>query len=376
MQFFPSWIARSAQQLAAATYSSIMLASSQIEKHPVINATPNSLFDLFQSTVDNYKAHKANLKIQMPKIFELFKSLKTYLKCQPNTLNRIQRTQTIIENIVVVSFSQLAQEKQNLVFGTLYNIVRPQTQDPKWAEHNFQKHMPQFLQALDLHGFLGREARHCDILVGDEQIQQFKSHTFTLGRQPLPRGEISYINGITTTPDAARGDAERISDNLASSHDISVVYNGSQDLVKTLAMQGGLATAPVKLILDQWMRFFSTRPSNENYLQICFSQGAVHVNNALNALEPALRKRICVIAIAPAIFIPPTEGCKVRHFFKANDPFAQYTHGRGRLFETPKPEDIIELPEDSAFPHDPHGPEFVKAMKPLVERYIKTNSIL
>ena len=44
---------------------------------------------------------------------------------------------------------------------------------------------------------------------------------------------------------------------------------------------------------------------NAKYLQLCHSQGALHLRNALQGLPQEIRDRVIVLAIAPAAIITP-----------------------------------------------------------------------
>jgi hypothetical protein len=80
-----------------------------------------------------------------------------------------------------------------------------------------------------------------------------------------------------------------------------------------------------------------------------------------------------VLAICPACFIPPVDGCEVVHAYKLDDPvllaaegFSRATAGRG----------LIQVDNtDGANPHDPHGANFVAVLRPLVATWMRTGSL-
>ncbi len=73
------------------------------------------------------------------------------------------------------------------------------------------------------------------------------------------------------------------------------------------------ATEPVKQLHTMWNSFFEKSSVNAKFLMVCHSQGAIHVRNALLDYPPALRKRIIVVAIAPAAFIYQATCAQVIH---------------------------------------------------------------
>ena len=63
-----------------------------------------------------------------------------------------------------------------------------------------------------------------------------------------------------------------------------------------------------------WNSFFDKSSANAKFLMICHSQGAIHVRNALLDYPPELRKRIIVVAIAPAAYIYQKTCAKMIHY--------------------------------------------------------------
>ena len=74
-----------------------------------------------------------------------------------------------------------------------------------------------------------------------------------------------------------------------------------------------IATEPVKMIHETWNRVFS-KNKNARILQICHSQGAINVRNALLSYDPALRLQIDVVAIAPGGYIYSDTCGSVHHY--------------------------------------------------------------
>lgn len=150
------------------------------------------------------------------------------------------------------------------------------------------------------------------------------SKIYHLGRPQFPEGlGIGFINGIENDFEYAFQSAMLVSA-LARGYDVDGVYNATHGLdvdLKECAM--GLhyiATPPVRLLYATWDRFFQRSPPFAIYLQVCHSQGALHVRNALLTYPEALRQRIVVIAIAPAAYILPGTCKKVYHYVSPTDP--------------------------------------------------------
>ena len=104
----------------------------------------------------------------------------------------------------------------------------------------------------------------------------------------------------------ARESTEYVS-KLSGGHNIHAVYNAthgrSADLKECWKGLNYIATEPVRQLHKMWDSFFEKSSASAKFLMICHSQGAIHVRNALLDYPPELRKRILVVAIAPAAYI-------------------------------------------------------------------------
>lgn len=142
-------------------------------------------------------------------------------------------------------------------------------------------------------------------LCGDDE----GSKTYDLGvdgRPDLPNGlGIGFINGVWNRYEDAKESVEYIS-RFSGGYNIHAVYNathGALDLPECGLGLIGIATEPVKQLHKMWNSFFEKSNKQVKFLMICHSQGAIHVRNALLDYSPELRKRILVVAIAPAAYI-------------------------------------------------------------------------
>lgn len=350
--------------------------------HHFSNKTPmtvlpgdrHPLLQIFEAkTLDEYRAAKKSLKTLSEGLYQYYKVERKEIKS--DFTDKLLRAREAVERVSKTIYG--TSNKQNEISGSIYMLNKSDSNDLDWGRNHALDDTKKLIFALDMEGQLGREKKECLIWDNYEINQTLKSSTYSLERPLLNKGGIGYINGVYTPFHIAKNDANRLSVNLANGVNFSCIYNSSQglaeDVALSLLLQGGICTPPVRLLLQQWMQFFATHDSSENFLQICFSQGVCHVSNALDLLDPKLRQRIHVIAIAPAVYIPKMEGCQVKHFTKLEDPVRYVAKDRTRMDEHDP--DIIVVPADTCNPHDPHGPEFVKAIAPFVQKYIEENKI-
>ena len=134
---------------------------------------------------------------------------------------------------------------------------------------------------------------------------------------------ICYINGINTSFNEARGTVSQLSE-LAGGLNIYGVYNPSfsfiGDLCISLSLLIRTKTKTQQCIKELWDDFFSSSDKDGLLLQICSNQGAIFVRNALEEYNPEFRKRICVLALAPAVHINPNLCCQITSLQTFFDP--------------------------------------------------------
>ena len=128
---------------------------------------------------------------------------------------------------------------------------------------------------------------------------------------------IGFTNGIWNDYGMAKESAQYIS-RLSGGYNIHAVYNATHgklpDLKESKIGLNYIATDPVRQLHRMWNSFFERSSANAKFLMICHSQGAIHVRNALLDYPPELRKRILVVAIAPAAYIYKETCAKVIHY--------------------------------------------------------------
>jgi hypothetical protein len=139
--------------------------------------------------------------------------------------------------------------------------------------------------------------------------QHPKSSTpFTIpGRQD---SDICWTNGISNTFEDSKNSARYIQ-SLAGGSEVSGVYNCTHSLLIDVLEAGvlnhpGYSPNTAPMLEGKWRQFLEAnkhRP-NARLLQVCHSQGAIHVRNALEHAPPEIRDRVIVVAIAPAAVVP------------------------------------------------------------------------
>ena len=345
-----------------------------------MNLGPHPMAALYQATDETYKQLKQAVKEISPLEHASLKRIKQNESLR--RLGKIEKTKEAIHRLVLDKLGALSQIEKNQLYGKVYKLTRPSTDDPQWGEHHALDNIPLLIDSMYSCGFISCSQTTKITLWEKERSLTNKSHYFSLEqRRELGVGEIGYINGIGTSFDQARWDAYRFSDDLAASHNIHCVYSATHgyatDLYISLQAQSGISSEPVLLLLEQWDDFFQrSKSTEERYLQLCMSQGAIMVNLALSLLPPHLRERICVIAIAPGCFIPTNEASQIIHIIKKEDTVPNALALNRELISSGNPS-IIVVPNDQGHhPHDPHGPSYVAVARRYVQHYFEHNRII
>ena len=145
-----------------------------------------------------------------------------------------------------------------------------------------------------------------------------QSHIYDVGFLKLPKNMgIGTINGMGNSFKEAQENAEYIS-KLSGGYNIYAVYNATHgpdvDYYEILLGLDYIATEPVRQLHRMWNNFFDESSKDAMFLMICHSQGAIHVRNALLDYPEEIRRRILVVAIAPATYIDGHLCGGVMHF--------------------------------------------------------------
>ena len=295
------------------------------------------------------------------------------------SLNCLHICQEKIRDYAIQKLHALSQDERDRVYGSIYQIAgRPKTTDLKWGEHEATANTKRLISGLHCQAKIGGPLKNAQYLKNWETEGGNYSLNFTIDGKELQCGEIGYINGAGTDYTYAIGDAYRIREAHCQGHAMHCVYASDQG---TLADASSVTLAhtmqilpQARLLIQRWTEFFEKAGPNEKYLQICMSRGAIDVAAALAALPEELKKRILVIAIAPAYIIENTTCCKAINLIIKEDPIpfiAPNSPLIGKACEVK----ILPRHTDCANQHDPHGSSYRTYITPLVDQYIRTNDI-
>lgn len=126
--------------------------------------------------------------------------------------------------------------------------------------------------------------------------------------------------------------------------------HGGWDLIEAGLNLLGMDSKPVKQLHQNWDSFFKNSPDDSIYIQNAHSQGVIQVRNALRSYDPELRKRIHVIAIAPAAYISQKICGSVVHFVSKRD-FVPWFDVPGRILNRKNIKSLDPHPEAELLDH-------------------------
>lgn len=138
-------------------------------------------------------------------------------------------------------------------------------------------------------------------------VMENRSRIYEFGEANKQNSRVSFcfINGVFNSFDGAQESAELIS-NAAGGAYVRGVYNCSNGVLDLVECAMGLLridTDPVAKLHQLWDEEFARLGKDGIIAQLCHSQGAIHVRNALETYDPIKRMRIHVLAVAPAAYI-------------------------------------------------------------------------
>lgn len=208
--------------------------------------------------------------------------------------------------------------------------------------------------------------------------KEFPPAIYYLGLPNLPKGEIAFINGMNHKPHRAVKCSLMLSE-LAGKHNVYTIYNPTHGLFGDLRkcyheLYKFKVSLPVSKLHEKWDAFFAANPGHRKYLQFCHSQGAIQVRNALFRYPKELRKRIIVIAIAPAAYIPDEICHHALHYVSRRD-IVPYFDKLGR--NLCKESTVILTPHKDArfFDHHFLSPTYRPAIAHHLQEYLRENGI-
>jgi hypothetical protein len=162
---------------------------------------------------------------------------------------------------------------------------------------------------------------------------------------------------------------------LAGGYNVHGAYNATHgkaiDAYEYAFNRLGVATPPVRCLHEKWDAFFAKADPGVPILQICHSQGAVLLRNALMSYPVELRKRIIVVAIAPGAYISKRLCKDVTHYVtKWNRDPVPWLDPRGLKKEH---YNVISLKSPKNAPGFDHGfqsPTYRDALMREADRYL------
>ena len=230
-------------------------------------------------------------------------------------------------------------------------------------------------------GLLGNLLMSSDSVTGKfygfEEIFKNRSQLFYTGALGSQGLGIGWINGINTDFSYSSGSAEILSA-MAGGETVLGVYNATHnwkfDLVECGLGLKGVLTEPAALLQQQWNTFFSQNPSDRLFLQVCHSQGAIHVRNALMDYPEELRNRIKVVAVAPGSYIPRELCHSSIHYVLPGDIVPKFDiKGRQKCKKN-----TVVLKPDPNVQEDVHSfrnPVYRRPLQDEIKEHIKTEKV-
>jgi hypothetical protein len=121
---------------------------------------------------------------------------------------------------------------------------------------------------------------------------------------------ITFENGMANTFEDAKRNLNHLKQLSGSDLCIEGVYNHTNgiplDLIEIFFLNyPGYSPNTQDLLAQKWVEFHERNKDNldAKILHFCHSQGTIHTRNTLNSLPQEIRKRVIVVAIAPAVVI-------------------------------------------------------------------------
>lgn len=299
-------------------------------------------------------------------------------------------------------FSGLSEEERNRAFGKFYELKKvedPRISGPRYGEEHFWEDLELTKKAIHRCGYLGSEGItvvECNthFLIGGESESHHSSY-FSLGEKlgkEAETGWIGYINGMGTSIEQTGSHVSRFSDAACHGLNIHCVHLPTRqstpavdlggflvDAGRHIAVDGGTYSKASCLVAQQWIDYLTENPS-KSFMQVCYSEGASHVNAALNILRearPDLLSRLRIITFCPAHVIAPREGepLQVINLVKTED-YAIFPWGTGMEHVVSRKEFVqIVAHGDGQHPHNFLSNDYQTAAKPYIERFLATGKI-
>jgi RHS repeat-associated protein len=144
-----------------------------------------------------------------------------------------------------------------------------------------------------------------------------------LGRKEHPNIRFSYGNGIWNTKEDARSGAKYLSE-LIGRYNVHYVCNSTwsvgQDVSRALLERyASLKIGVVYRLKEEWTKYLAENKESI-VIHVTMSEGSLHADMTLPLIPEELRRRIHIIAVAPATCISKEMCASVIHFYCKKDP--------------------------------------------------------
>ena len=205
------------------------------------------------------------------------------------------------------------------------------------------------------------------------------------------------INGVNTSLEQAAHHAAYLNQ-LLPDHNTSWIYNRSNgifiDILEVFTCNYlGYSPRTVDKLHTEWNAFHQMHIGNSQakLFQICHSQGAIHVRNALATAPQEIRDRVIVLAIAPAAVISKDLCYESFNYASKADPIplgelvfagalsAQevgISKTEERILEDRKQLILLDPhPDATGIDHDFQSPTFAEIIEKQIDLYIQSMGI-
>ncbi len=198
---------------------------------------------------------------------------------------------------------------------------------------------------------------------------------------------ISSIHGMATSQHEALDHASHLAQ-FSKGYAIDWVYNNTHGFIMDfleivlLNLQGS-SPKTSDCLAKNWMDFHQINKDRPNakFLQFCFSQGSIHVRNALQRMPKEVRDRVIVVAFASPVIIPQSLCYQAKHYACKGDriPYGEelfvfVTGEEGERMQIVKDREEVLMWIDKESQEDPHSfqnPAFDRIKKSVIDEYLK-----
>jgi RHS repeat-associated protein len=252
--------------------------------------------------------------------------------------------------------------------------------DPNGLKKKTHFHWGSELRRSNIRSMLIRQAFDLFTAYTREETRRYfmendNSHEMDLGlSKKLERMTVLFINGIQNEESDWIANAKHISE-LMGDINVRGVYNETHgmdmDLRECDLGLTGVATKPAILLAKLWEKILTENP-DEEIIQVCHSQGGIHVFNALELINPELRNRISVVAIAPAKFVPRDKAGYAINYISGHDfvPYLQIGYDEKGFFSADNVTHLTPHAESPVWDHAFVSPTYKKALRQELEEIV------